>query len=111
MLLIIEARLWHPRVLRRSTVRRTSAPSAIRNSGFSVIILAPALPSWPITNVILPSWLQMRIRLCGLWAAGVVHSGHLVELGLLLLLLGWRRRRLRIALTLTLALNLRTPSW
>jgi len=53
----------------------------------------------------------MRIRLCGLWAAGVVHSGHLVELGLLLLLLGWRRRRLRIALTLTLALNLRTPSW
>ena len=106
LLLIIEPCLWHPRVLRLSIVRRTSAPPAIRNSGFSVSILASALPSWPLTILGLPSRLQMRIHLCGMWAAGVVHSGHLKELGLLLLR-RWRWRRLSIAL----ALNTRTPSW
>ena len=64
-------------MLRRSIVRRISAPPAIRNSGFSVRILVSALPSWPLTILGLPSRLQMRIRLSGLWAAGVVHRGHL----------------------------------
>ena len=100
-------------MLRRSFVRRTSAPPAIRSSGFSVSILASALPSWPITKLGLPSLLQMRIRLSGFWAAGVVHSGHLKELGLLLLLLLLllRRWRRRLSITLTLALNFRTSSW
>ena len=57
----------------------------------------------------------MRIRHFGWWAASVVHSGHLVEFGLLLLLLLlllWRRRRRRrLRIAMALALNTRTPSW